>query len=156
MKLTRRTVIYIFFSILFLVVAGNFFRMMSQQGVVLTWLEGEETFLEVADSPEERMLGLFSLNELPRDRGMIFLFEEGEPMQIWTRQYKFPVDLVWLDGDFRVVRLLENISPCLQDPCTTYGPGNPDARYALALAAGQIAQHGLKKGDPLNLSRKES
>ncbi len=153
MKLTRRTVLYIFFSVLFLAVAINFFRMMGQQAVVLTWAEGDEVHLDVADSPEERMVGLLFLEQLPRNRGMVFLFEDGEPMRLWTRHYRFAVDLVWLGPDFEVVGIQPDVPPCEKDPCPTYSPESPDARYALALAAGEVARRGLQEGDQVMLSR---
>jgi uncharacterized membrane protein (UPF0127 family) len=156
MKLTRRTVIYIFFSILLLLVVINFMRTMEQQSVILTLREGQQVILEVADSPEERMLGLFFMQTLPKDRGMVFIFEEGEPLRLWTRGYRFSIDLLWLDQEFQVVSYEEEISPCEKDPCPTYSPADGKAPYAIAIAAGQIRQQGFVKGDKLNLSRTES
>ena len=156
MKLTRRTVIYIFFSILLLLVVINFVRTMYQQVVILTLPKGQQVTLEVANSPEERMLGLFFMKTLPEDQGMVFIFEDGEPLKLWTRGYRFPIDLLWLDREFQVVSYEQEISPCEKDPCPTYGPTDGKASYAIAIAAGQIRQQGLAKGDRLNLNRTES
>jgi uncharacterized membrane protein (UPF0127 family) len=156
MQLTRRTVIYVFFSILLLLVAINFMRTIEQQGVVLTLPKGQQITLDVADSPEERLMGLFFMKTLPEDRGMVFIFEEGEPLRLWTRGYRFSIDLVWLDREFQVVSYHEGISPCEKDPCPTYSPEDEKAPYAIAIAAGQVRQQGLAKGDRLNLSRTES
>jgi uncharacterized membrane protein (UPF0127 family) len=156
MKLTRRTVVYIFFSILFLLIVINFVRTLEQQMVVLTLPKGQQVTLEVADSPEERMLGLYFMKTLPEDRGMVFIFEEGEPLRFWTRGYRFPVDLLWLNREFQVVNFEEEIAPCAKDPCPTYGPEDGKAPYAIAIAAGQIRQQGLARGDRLNLNRTES
>jgi hypothetical protein len=156
MQLTRRTVIYIFFSILLLLVVINFVRTMEHQAVILTLPKGQQIILDVADSPEERMLGLFFMKTLPEDRGMVFIFEEGEPLRLWTRGYRFPIDLVWLDREFQVVSYHEGISPCEKDPCPTYSPEDGKAPYAIAIAMGQIRQQGLAKGDRLNLSRSDS
>ncbi|MCI0527252.1 MAG: DUF192 domain-containing protein [Nitrospira sp.] len=156
MQLTRRTVIYIFFSILLLLVVINFVRTMEQQMVILTLPKGQQIALDVADSPEERLLGLFFMKSLPEDRGMVFIFEDGEPLKLWTRGYRFPIDLLWLDREFQVVSYHEEISPCEKDPCPTYSPEDGRAPYAIAITAGQIRQQGLAKGDRLNLARVES
>lgn len=156
MKLTRRSVIYIFFGILLLLMAINFFRTMERQYVVLTLPQGQQVALEVADSPEERLFGLFFLETLPEDRGMVFIFEQGEPVRLWTKGYRFPVDLLWLDQEFHVVSYEEAIPPCENDPCPTYSPADSMVPYAVMIAAGQIRQQGFTKGDRLNLTRKES
>ncbi len=156
MKLTRRTVVYVFFSILLLLVVINFVRTMEQQVVILTLPKGQQITLDVADSPEERLLGLFFMKSLPDDRGMVFIFEDGEPLKLWTRRYRFPIDLLWLDREFQVVNYEEEIAPCEKDPCPTYSPSDGKAPYAVAISAGQIRQHGLAQGDRLNLSRTES
>jgi uncharacterized membrane protein (UPF0127 family) len=156
MKLTRRTVIYIFFSVLLLLVVINFVRTIEQQAVILTLPKGQQVVLDVADSPEERLLGLLFVESLAEDRGMVFIFEEGEPLKLWTRGYRFPIDLLWLDPQFQVVSYEQEVSPCEKDPCPTYSPSDGKASYAIAISAGLIRQHGLVQGDRLNLSRTES
>lgn len=156
MKVTRRTVIYLFFSILLLLVVTSFMRTIQQQGVILTLPGGQQVILEIADSPEERMLGLFLMKTLPEDRGMLFIFEPRDPRKLWTRGYRFPIDLLWLDEKFQVLNYEEGVSPCHSDPCPNYSPGDERAQYAVAISAGQIKQNGLSQGTRLNLSRAES
>jgi uncharacterized protein len=156
MKLTPRTVIYIFFSVLLLIVAINFMRTIQQQAVVLTFPSGEQVYLEVADSAEERMMGLFFLDALPEDRGMIFIFDKGEPVRLWTRGYHFPVDILWLDEEFELVSIEEEVPLCEKDPCPNYTPGDERAQYAIKISSGQTRERGLKIGDRLNLRRVSS
>jgi uncharacterized protein len=156
MKLTRRTVIYIFFSILLLLIVINFMRMMERQAVVLTFSDGQQVILEVADTPEERMLGLFFAESIPQDRGMVFLFEQGEPIRLWTREYRVPVDMIWVDQEFKIVSYETDIPPCDKDPCPVYTPADGRAPYAIMLAAGMVRKQGLQVGEKLNLTRFES
>lgn len=153
MTLTRRKVLYIFFALLFLLVVSNFFRAVQPQGSFLSFSGGHRIYLEIADTPEERMLGLFLMETLPEDRGMLFIFEEEEPLQVWTRHYSFPVDLLWLDRGFEVVHLEKDVPPCQEDPCPLYTPSNERARYAVQIAAGQIEAQGTRKGETLSVYR---
>ena len=109
-KLTGRKVIYLVFAVLFLLMTISFLRVLKQQGVFLTLPQGTRILLEIADSPEERLLGLLLLETLPEDRGMLFIFEEREPVRIWTRHYSFAVDLLWLDQEFRILQYLEQVA----------------------------------------------
>ncbi len=151
MKLTRRKVLYIIFAVLFLLVATRFFRAVEQQGAVLTFPKGGQVFLSIADNPEERLVGLFVLDELPEHQGMLFIFDDGEEQRTWTRHYDFSVDLLWLSDRFEVLDMVEDIAPCRKDPCTLYRPSKGLARYAIQLAAGQIRRQGVEVGKQLRL-----
>ncbi len=151
MKLTRRKVLYIIFAVLFLLVATRFFRAVEQQGAVLTFPKGDQAFLSIADNPEERLVGLFILDELGEYQGMLFIFDDGEEAKTWTRHYSFPVDLLWVNDRCEVLDRVEDICPCSKDPCPLYRPSQGHARYAIQLAAGQIRRQGVEVGKQLRL-----
>jgi uncharacterized membrane protein (UPF0127 family) len=54
--------------------------------------------------------------------------------------------MLWLDRDRRIIHIEQDVPPCLEDPCPSYGPGIP-ALYVLELLAGSTQAHKLKLSD---------
>ena len=78
--------------------------------------------LEVAVTDEARAQGLMYRASLPRDAGMVFLFDRVDILPFWMKNCHFPLDLVFTLRDGTVTALLENIPPCDHDPCPSYPP----------------------------------
>lgn len=91
---------------------------------------------EVAETPEKLLFGLAFRESLPYDRGMIFLFEESGLHKVWTKQYQFNVDLIWVDESKHVVHIVKTAVPCDSDPCEWYGPPAERARYLIEANSG--------------------
>lgn len=91
---------------------------------------------EVAETPEKLLFGLAFRETLPDDRGMIFLFEESGLHKVWTKQYQFNVDLIWVNESKHVVHIVETAVPCVGDPCEWYGPPPERARYLIEANSG--------------------
>jgi uncharacterized membrane protein (UPF0127 family) len=81
-------------------------------------------------------MGLMFRPSLPLDRGMIFLFGTSDFHGIWMKNCKFPIDILWLDDQKKVVHVQEGASPCTSEPCPVYSPLRR-ATYVLELNAGQ-------------------
>ena len=110
---------------------------------LLTFPDGTKVVAEIARSDAERLLGMIFKEKLPEDMGMLFIFDEPDRHRLWTKNVRFPIDLIWLNSERRVIGWEEKLMPCSQDPCPTYGPPQP-ALYALEIPTGFIARHGLK------------
>src|SRR5437867_679123 len=67
---------------------------------------------EVMVKDEDRAMGLMFRASLPKDHGMLFLFDQPDFHTIWMKNCKFPIDIVWLDGDRRVVDVAPSVPPC--------------------------------------------
>ncbi len=117
---------------------------------VTGYIGGAELHLEVALSPEERAIGLMYRESLGEKNGMLFVFEEKGNHAIWMKNVRFPLDLLWLDDEMRVVYVYPDASPCRSDPCPIYIPPE-DARYVLELPANFTLRHGIGIGDRLTL-----
>jgi len=81
-------------------------------------------------------MGLMFRPSLPRDRGLLFVFERQDFHGIWMRNCKFPIDILWLDDQRSVVHVAEAVPPCKADPCPVYNPLRK-AAYVVELNAGQ-------------------
>lgn len=104
--------------------------------------------LELAITDRERALGLMFRENLPEDRGMLFLFDEPRVHPFWMKYTFIPLDMIWLDAEGRVVDLRANVPPCRSDPCPSYSPRAPDSAV-LEVNAGFAAAHGVAIGSVL-------
>jgi uncharacterized protein len=94
----------------------------------------------VADTPLPRMRGLLGRKDLPPDEGVL-LRPAGS---VHTFFMKFPIDVVFLDRDGRVLRIAESVPPWR----TTATRG---AKAVLELRAGESARRRLLPGDLLEV-----
>jgi uncharacterized membrane protein (UPF0127 family) len=104
--------------------------------VPLTLPSGKVLQAEVMVNDEDRAMGLMFRPSLALDRGMIFLFETADFHSIWMKNCKFPIDILWLDEEKKVVHVAEAVPPCKADPCPVYTPMRR-ASYVIELNAGQ-------------------
>ena len=119
-----------------------------------TWVEigGRRYAVEIADDNEERARGLMFRDELPADRGMLFVHDREEPLAYWMKNTKIPLDILYFDTQRRLVAQQRDVPPCtLGDGCPPY-PSQAPARYVLELNAGQAEQLKLQVGDELRLA----
>jgi uncharacterized protein len=104
--------------------------------VPLTLPSGKVLQVEVMIKDEDRAMGLMFRSSLPPDRGMLFLFEQPDFHGIWMKNCKFPIDILWLDEQRRIVHVQESVPPCKADPCPVYEPLRR-ASWVIELNAGQ-------------------
>jgi len=107
---------------------------------------------EVADTPEKLLFGLAFRNVLPPDEGMVYIFEESGPHRVWTKEFQFPVDVIWVDESKKVVHVIEKASPCTESQCPWYGPPPRDARYIIEANAGFVEQAEVELGVQLKFT----
>jgi len=107
---------------------------------------------EVADTPEKLLFGLAFRPVLPDDEAMLYIFGESGPHRVWTKEFQFPVDIIWVDESKSVVHMEKNVPPCFDNPCTWYGPPPKDARYILEANAGFISREKVAVGNQLKFT----
>ena len=113
--------------------------------VSVNYPTGARVLAELADTPQKRAQGLMFRDQLPSDRGMLFVFDEPGLWAFWMKNTKIALDIVWLGADKRIVDFAENVPGCVQDPCLQYQP-RQIALYVLEVPAGSVKQQKLAKG----------
>jgi uncharacterized membrane protein (UPF0127 family) len=119
--------------------------------------DGEVVRVEIAANDELRAQGLMYRDHLDSDRGMLFFFTAAGPHSFWMKNTRIPLDMIWLDGDRRIIHIERNVPPCRADPCPSYGPkAEAKAMYVLELAGGVADVRRLKTGDVLKFVELDS
>ncbi len=112
---------------------------------------GSATFqVEIAQTPRERAQGLMFRNELPPDRGMLFVQPPGRAV-FWMKNTHIPLDLLYFDAEGRLAQIVAKVPPCNVLNCPSYPSDTATIRYILELNAGAAAQHRIQIGDQLRL-----
>lgn len=103
---------------------------------------GNRSFsIEIARDDRERSAGLMFRESMADDHGMLFVFDETQPVGFWMKNTPMPLDLVFIDENGRVesVRRGEPFSEALI-------PSRGPVRFVLELKAGIAEKAGIKEG----------
>lgn len=103
--------------------------------------------VELANTLEKRQLGLMFRKSLDRNRGMLFIFEQEGVYSFWMRNMNFPLDLIWIGQDNKVVGITNNALPC-NELCKSIIVEKP-AKYVLEVNAGFVSENLIKKEYPV-------
>jgi len=98
--------------------------------------------VELARTDEQRARGLMFRRDLPRDRGMLFIFDETSEHPFWMHDTLIALDLIYLGDDRRVVGVVANAEPRTDTPRTV---GKP-SRYVVEVSGGEAAAHAVGPG----------
>lgn len=100
--------------------------------------------LEVADTDFLRERGLSYRASLAPQTGMLFVFDAPGNLKFWMKDMNFPLDIIWLDADKKVVHIEQSVSPSTYPQ--SFGPEIP-TQYVIELNAGEAKALGLSRGD---------
>lgn len=101
--------------------------------------------VEVADTDEERALGLMYREEMPEDHGMLFVFPEAGDRYFWMKNTPLPLDIIFASETGKVVHVAANTTPFSERIIPSRGA----AKYVLELNAGMAERLGIGPGSKL-------
>jgi uncharacterized membrane protein (UPF0127 family) len=112
---------------------------------------GPATFqVEMAQTDDERGRGLMFRREMPADQGMLFVQPSG-PAMFWMKNTYIPLDLLYFDGDGRLLQIQASAPPCTTPHCPIFASAADNVRYILEINGGEAARRGIQPGDRLQL-----
>lgn len=113
--------------------------------VMITTKEGRTVSfaVEIADTPSKREMGLQYRRDLAADRGMIFLFPAESQQSFWMKNTPLPLDMIFINGDRKIVGIVEQTVPFSLDPRSVSAP----SQFVLEINGGLSKRHGIKAGD---------
>ena len=149
----KKRIFFLLVMALFLISGALLFNAPEQTQVInINFPGGGVLKAEVADTPEKLLFGLAFRPSLPENEAMLYIFGESGPHRVWTKEFQFPVDVIWVDESKIVVHLEKDVLPCSENPCTWYGPPPNDARYILETNAGFIDREKVVVGNQLKFA----
>jgi uncharacterized protein len=99
--------------------------------------------VEIAQTSEQRAQGLMFRDRMAADAGMLFLFEGAQVRAMWMKNTLIPLDMLFIDGEGRIVRIEERTVPHSERAISSGGP----VTAVLELNAGTASRLVIKPGD---------
>lgn len=96
---------------------------------------------QVAQSPEQRQIGLMHRAQMPVTEGMLFVFEQPATQCFWMKNTLLPLTAAFVADDGRVVNLAD-MQPQTTDSHCSAEP----VRFVLEMNQGWFAKRGVKAG----------
>lgn len=98
--------------------------------------------IEIADTPETRVKGLMERWFLPERHGMLFIFDTPEIQRFWMHNTPLSLDMIFVDGNRRILNLAESTTPMSKQTYSSRGP----AQYVVEVRAGFCRRAGIQEG----------
>jgi uncharacterized membrane protein (UPF0127 family) len=99
---------------------------------------------QVAQTPQQREIGLMFRKEMPQTEGMVFVFEQPATQCFWMRNTLLPLTAAFVADDGRIVNLAD-MKPMTEDSHCSKEP----VRYVLEMNQGWFARKNIKEGTKL-------
>jgi len=108
------------------------------------YIGGQEVLVSIADTDKTREKGLSNSAALLSNTGMLFVFETSEMHGFWMKEMKYPIDIIWLDQEKRIIHIEKSVEPSSYPQI--FVPTTP-AKYVLETPAGFTNKNLISKGD---------
>lgn len=99
---------------------------------------------EVAQTQEQRAIGLMHRPSMPTNAGMLFVFEEAAVQCFWMKNTLLPLSIAFVADDGSIVNIAEMQAMSEASHCSA-----KPVRYALEMNQGWFAKRGIKAGTKL-------
>jgi uncharacterized membrane protein (UPF0127 family) len=98
--------------------------------------------VEIAAEEPQRMQGLMYRKAMPKEEGMLFVFDEPGYHSMWMKNTLIPLSVAFIDKDGVILNILD-MEPQTEDSHVAAGP----AVYAIETNKGWFAAKKIKPGD---------
>ncbi len=104
----------------------------------------EHTFdVELALTPQQQSQGLMFRPNLAREAGMLFIYRPPRRVNMWMRNTRIPLDMLFVAANGEIVRIEERTVPFSQ----TKFSSRSAVRAVLEVNGGTVARLGIRPGD---------
>ncbi len=103
----------------------------------------------IADSDAEKTKGLAILNELPEQSGMLFLNSIDTTNPFWMLNMKFPIDIIFMDSNKRIIYIFKNAQPCVNESLCKLIFADQPYRYVLEVNSGFTDKNNIEIGNQI-------
>ena len=114
-------------------------------------IDGVPLVVLLATTLPSQERGLSGLRSLPRDEGMLFVFDHEDYWAFWMINMSFPLDIIWFNSARQVVWTEPDLKPCLPSDCPVIMPP-VTSMYVLEVNEGFIAHNHITLGATFSFS----
>lgn len=100
---------------------------------------GKSYKVKLAETEKEKEKGLMGVKELPKDEGMLFIYDEPQTVGFWMRNTLIPLDIIFINEDQEVISVYK------AQPQDESVAEEDNVQYVLEVNQGS----GIKEGDDL-------
>lgn len=101
--------------------------------------------VQLAQTPDQRQIGLMWRKEMPQHEGMLFVFEQAAPQCFWMRNTLIPLSAAFVSDDGTIVNIAD-MKPQSDDSHCSDKP----VRFVLEMNVGWFAKRHIKAGYQLS------
>lgn len=105
-------------------------------------------WVEIANTVDKRRIGLSDRKKLAENRGMLFAFDKPGRHGIWMKDMNFPIDIFWVDKDYRIIDIKMQARP--ESFPNIFRP-RANAVYIIEVRSGFTRLHNINIGDKVIL-----
>lgn len=113
-------------------------------------INGERFEVELAITPEERAKGLMFREELEKNRGMLFVFEEEQALSFWMKNTSIALSIAYISANGVIIDILD-----MEPYDLSLVPSSQPVKYALEVNQGEFRRRGIRPGNRVILPKKE-
>ncbi|MCB0551640.1 MAG: DUF192 domain-containing protein [Phaeodactylibacter sp.] len=105
--------------------------------------------IEIKKDPQERNTGMMWRRSMEDTQGMLFIMDRPEPQSFWMRNTYIPLDIIFVDENFKILNIRANAQPQTLDSQSSIG----NALYVVEVVGGFCAQYGIDNGDEIRFQQ---
>jgi len=105
-------------------------------------INGHSIRAEVANSEEDRRMGLMFRKSLAENQGMLFIYEKEGRYAMWMKNTNVALSVAFIDKNGAILNI-EDMEPQTEDSHGSKGV----AKFSLEMNQGWFKKRGIKKGD---------
>jgi uncharacterized membrane protein (UPF0127 family) len=99
---------------------------------------------QIAQTPEQREIGLMFRQSMPLSEGMLFIFKEPSKQCFWMKNTLLPLTAAFVDEDGTIVNMVDMKPQTTNSHCSV-----KPVRYVLEMNQSWFARKGIKAGAKL-------
>lgn len=102
--------------------------------------------VQIAKTEEEKTKGLQGVTNLPKDEGMLFIYDEPQTVGFWMKDTLIPLDIIFIDEDQEVISVYQG------EPESDAIAEEDNVKYVLEVNINS----GIKEGDELDFEEEDT
>ncbi len=99
--------------------------------------------VEIANTPTTRSIGMMYRQDMPKNTGMLFIFDQEQQATMWMKNTFLPLDMLFIRNDGTIIHIHRNATPHSTERISSPAP----VIAVLELFGGVTQTLGINTGD---------